>query len=1079
MFSNEKEVLEFIASRDEETKTLRMSMSTSNAVLVSYYEGAHWIRTYLGYTQTSTGRVYNSSYRPDTGRMLVNDNEITKLTIKAAAATYPEKIYCDVLPPARDNSVSTVQRMQVLEDLLNLSIDKSGYLQARRDANHMRCICGTWGVGLRLTTSEIPLVVDGQTVPLKNRQVEAFDFDATRLMLDPANRSRDLRNHEQVVYFDVISGQRIKQMFGIDIPKDELTPIGELADYEMQMSTFTEGRLYSRYRYWSRTPGAYFYQIHERGLDGNFRRCFYVLKTRSKTRVINAEDPSSPFGGDGLPMMLLYGHRRGDAIWGISDASLLKEGQDKRNTLFTLLFRHIKDHAGFKVVADKRWFDMGHRSNTEDIRNQITNAVGGVVVGGASGDRNVAPPQYIQTPPPQPFIMDLVNQLSASMRENVFRSEGNFGMTKCIDGDALVSMADGTRKRMKDVRSGDLVVSLNNASKVVPSVVKWHVASGVKPCFDVCSERGFVVTATEDHKVLTYHGWKKVGELSVGDWIVAPKKAWFNESGCTQRDLDEAVILAVWIAEGDKTRMDSYAVTNGNDEIRSGLISAAKRMGWDIREDRNLRIRLLKNGTEYGPNDLLKKHGVRTMTTRTVRIPDSIMRSDDRVMRTFLSYLFACDGGAFKKTIGYCSNSRALCDDIRNVLLRYGVRCSISKNKIASVLRIGEQGSIAAFASAIGMVGKSSALSAVVEEAGSRLRGSNNFNIPSECRSLMKHGYKWYSKNFGMGVHRNELMGALSESTAVLLAEREDNAELREIVNRDVEYVRVRSVSPAGDRETYDMEVEGTHCFVADNVVVHNSHVPDSSFARAIEESGQVLGIRVNEDITQGDERLLPVLLGTMVANVQGYSPGTLAYLRKEGFDDSDFAELAVVDPDYPACEIKVRDASARYRSAESKRQQLTEAVQLQIISPDDCRRSMASDLDTPMSDDDRYYLSEIRKAVDTLLRTGEYEPMSWGTYTSWAIRELQKAQLDPRCKADPALREAVRGAIIGQQQYAVQEQMMLQVPEAAGAGGEPASQSVVQPDPFDGLLTALQNQTGGGGVPGQPASGGMPAMAG
>lgn len=688
MFSNEREVLQFITSRDEETKSLRQALATQYAVLVSYYEGAHWVRNFLSVTANSpTGRMYATNFRPDSGKMLVNDNEITKLVIKAAAATYPEKIYCDVFAPNWDNNVSTTRKVQVLENLLNLSIDQSGYLQARRDANHMRCIGGTWGIGLRLTTSDTPVVVDGRQMPLKTRKVEAFDFDSTRLMLDPANRSRDLRKHDTVVYHDVLSQQKIREMFGLDIPKEELTPIGQLAEVETRMSMFTEGRLYSRYRQWSQTPGAHFYQIHERGMDGRFTRCFYVLETSRKKIIINQDDPTSPFGGDGLPFIQLYGHRRGDTIWGMSDASLLKEGQDKRNTLLTLLFRHIHAHGGFKVIADRRYFGMGHRANDEDIRNHITNAVGGIIIGGSSGDRNVSAPQFVQTPPPQPFIMDLVNQLGSSMRENVFRSEGMFGVTK--------------------------------------------------------------------------------------------------------------------------------------------------------------------------------------------------------------------------------------------------------------------------------------------------------------------------------------------------------------------------------------------------------SHVPDSSFQRAIEEAGQVLGIRVNEDITQGDERLLPVLLGTVVQSVQGASPGTLITLRRDGFDDSDLAEIADTDPYYPACDIRVRESTARYKSADFKRQMLQTAVEVQAITPDDYRLSLAADLDTPTSDTDRFFLTEIRKSVDGLLRGGEYVPSSLGAYTSWAIRTLQQAQFDPRCKADPGLLQRVRQAIIAQQQFAVAEQMALQ-PPAAGAGGEPASQPEQQPvDPFDGLLSVLQSQGGGQGVPGQPASGMMPAMAG
>ena len=56
-----------------------------------------------------------------------------------------------------------------------------------------------------------------------------------------------------------------------------------------------------------------------------------------------------------------------------------------------------------------------------------------------------------------------------------------------------------------------------------------------------------------------------------------------------------------------------------------------------------------------------------------------------------------------------------------------------------------------------------------------------------------------------------------------------DSPELMRPATSDVYWDRVVAVEPVGGRETYDLEIEGDHNFLANDLVVHNSH--SSSFA--------------------------------------------------------------------------------------------------------------------------------------------------------------------------------------------------------------------------------------------------------
>ena len=53
--------------------------------------------------------------------------------------------------------------------------------------------------------------------------------------------------------------------------------------------------------------------------------------------------------------------------------------------------------------------------------------------------------------------------------------------------------------------------------------------------------------------------------------------------------------------------------------------------------------------------------------------------------------------------------------------------------------------------------------------------------------------------------------------------------DLLRLARSDIYWDRIVSIEPVGDRETYDLQIEGDHNFLANHFVVHNSH--SASFA--------------------------------------------------------------------------------------------------------------------------------------------------------------------------------------------------------------------------------------------------------
>lgn len=409
----------------------KLTLAESVGVTRCYYEGMQWLSRGMplpgAYNQS--GKWFNSQFNPD-GQLRVTWNLTTRLTVKAAAATFPEKLEADVLVGDMDSGINTAFATQCMGSALNAAINATGMLRHVRDANYRRCIDGVHGIGLAIDAG------DGEP------KLRCFTFDPIQLTLDPGVPSRNLRDHDVVVYSDVYTADKARRTFAAlrDLPDKGLSTIGQLAAFQVQMSYLSGGRLYSQYRTQSTTPGIRVHQVHVKG-DNRYDKMYLIAeKGNADYQVLNFDEPSSPFGGDGLPLTVLHAHRRADSFWSISDVSMMMDDQNRANLLGSMLFRQVQKCAGWQWILDKRMIPSG--TTKDRIRNEFTNTVAGVVEldFGKKSNPHV-PPQLVTYPSPQPMMWDMLNGVGMEMREKVFRAEANMGMTKSHVPDASFQTA--------------------------------------------------------------------------------------------------------------------------------------------------------------------------------------------------------------------------------------------------------------------------------------------------------------------------------------------------------------------------------------------------------------------------------------------------------------------------------------------------------------------------------------------------------------------------------------------------------------------------------------------------------------
>ena len=95
---------------------------------------------------------------------------------------------------------------------------------------------------------------------------------------------------------------------------------------------------------------------------------------------------------------------------------------------------------------------------------------------------------------------------------------------ECLDKDTLITMYDGTKKKISDIKAGDIVKTYNENNKTIEEHEVEYVYKGLSKnnkLYKIVMEDNTELIITGNHKVLTNNGWKRVDELNKNDDILS------------------------------------------------------------------------------------------------------------------------------------------------------------------------------------------------------------------------------------------------------------------------------------------------------------------------------------------------------------------------------------------------------------------------------------------------------------------------------------------------------------------------------------------------------------------------------
>lgn len=457
--------------------------------------------------------------------------------------------------------------------------------------------------------------------------------------------------------------------------------------------------------------------------------------------------------------------------------------------------------------------------------------------------------------PPFPHHKEITKVLQDDTKKRVLIIASP-GSAKCAPARTRVVASDGRLTQIKDLQVGEQVLSINPSTlKMEEKPVLWKQMTGNKECFEIRTKSGYKVAVTADHRMYTFDGWKECRDIKVGDFMAAPYLVPEPSSTVPISSEEEIKLLAYWIAEGArrKGRNSAVVICTASHEMFDEIKSDVSLFGWEavptLRNGKLVAVRVNKSGADQHPRELFLKHGLDPGTCGAFEkfVPDAIFRAPNDQVALFLNRLFACDGalsvttkkrsqpGVYTATISYTSVSRQLIDGIRHLLLRFGIRSSVSQGQGSYrnedgeriytstyyKLSINEGQLVHKFMNEIGMFTKDDRFTPELKQS-TRTTPLNSVTdrIPSGWRDQMIKPTFYYTKHHNIRVDKK---GGTYRGKVAAVAEIEDNDALAKVASSDIRWDEVVSIESVGVHETYDIEVEDNHNFFADGLLSHNS----------------------------------------------------------------------------------------------------------------------------------------------------------------------------------------------------------------------------------------------------------------
>jgi len=377
----------------------------------------------------------------------------------------------------------------------------------------------------------------------------------------------------------------------------------------------------------------------------------------------------------------------------------------------------------------------------------------------------------------------------------------------------------------EDVSLGELVLSqerplvwsVDERHRLVPRRLEKAFPSGIKAVFRLRLASGRSVDATANHPFLTVDGWARLDSLEPGSLLAVPRRVPAPVRPRGGWSDDELVLLAHLL--GDGSMGPSFTYTTADPANREVVEATALRLlgvraeaakaaaVWNLWFPSPYR---LTHGVHHPMRNWLEPHGLWRARAGTKFVPPPVFGLPDEQVALFLRHLWATDGSITLSRDGrgplvrtyYATTSHRLALDVQHLLLRLDIRSTIGSSKKVRAARHGQH-----------------------YREGYRVRIQGAADQARFLRVVGCHGRR--------GSVIPEALAVLAGNkenpdTGLVIAEVVPTDKVADLARSDLGWDGVVEITPLGEQPTFDVTVPGTHNFIADGIVAHNSLEQDA-----------------------------------------------------------------------------------------------------------------------------------------------------------------------------------------------------------------------------------------------------------
>jgi DNA polymerase-3 subunit alpha len=364
-----------------------------------------------------------------------------------------------------------------------------------------------------------------------------------------------------------------------------------------------------------------------------------------------------------------------------------------------------------------------------------------------------------------------------------------YGFNKCLPGDVeIVDAATGRLIRLDELAADTTLVDRTlschtDTLRLQPGTISAVLDNGIQPVFRLTTALGRQIEATGNHPFFTEEGWRPLEALTPGTLLAVPRR--LPVEGSSEWPEHEIIALAHLVIE---------------------------------------------------------------------EVPAALFGVSNRQIALFLGRLWDGDGSLTRQASGhihayYATASERLARQVQHLLLRLGIVASLrhtvfpyrdGRTGWQVHVMAGEQ--IRRFAEVIGphllRADQQGLCRALLEQPLNGSTASRDI-IPLGVKALVRRekeraGITWPQLREATGVAQREFYPTgnaakrgFRRETIGRLASHFQSTPLHLVAHSDIYWDEVVQIEPAGEKQTWDLTIADTHNFIANDIIVHNSHAAD------------------------------------------------------------------------------------------------------------------------------------------------------------------------------------------------------------------------------------------------------------